>query len=111
MKPRTKQEKRNTARTSAGQAAARELCAGSVMRGSLVTMRRTCGKKSCRCARGALHASLYVSQSAGGKTRMAYIPAECVRAVREWIRRYQRVRTLMERMSEQAWRALARRKV
>ena len=41
------------------------------MRGSLVTMRRTCGKKSCRCARGALHESLYVSQSAGGKTRLA----------------------------------------
>jgi uncharacterized protein YjiS (DUF1127 family) len=58
-----------------------------------------------------LHASLYVSQSAGGTTRMAYIPADCVRAVRAWIRRYQRVRALMERMSEQAWRALARRKV
>jgi len=111
MKPPTKPVKRNAACPAAGQAAARELCAGGVMRGSLVTMHRTCGKKSCRCTRGILHASLYVSQSAGGKTCMAYIPADCVRAVRAWIRRYQRVRALMERMSEQAWRALARRKV
>jgi hypothetical protein len=42
---------------------------------------------------------------------MACIPADCVRAVRAWIRRCQRVRAPMERMSEQAWRALARRKV
>lgn len=111
MKRRGTQAKQGASRPSNGQVAAREVCAGGVMRGSLVTMRRTCGKKSCRCARGALHASLYVSQSSGGKTRMAYVPAECAQAVREWIRRCQRVRTLMERMSEQAWRALARREV
>jgi len=111
MEEPQKRRKRVATRTGADKAAAREMSAGRVMRGSLVTMRRTCGKKSCRCTRGALHASLYVSQSSGGKTRLAYVPAECAQAVREWTRRYQHVRALMERMSEQAWRALARRQV
>ena len=111
MEELTKRKKRAATRTGTDKSAAQELCAGRVMRGSLVTMRRTCGKKSCRCARGALHESLYVSQSSGGKTRLAYVPEECAAAVREWTRRYQRVRALMERMSEQAWRALARRDV
>lgn len=111
MRTKGKQAVRRKPRAAAGEAAVRELCEGGVMRGSLVTMRRTCGKESCRCTRGELHASLYVSQSAGGKTRMAYVPASCAPAVREWTRRYQRVRALMERMSEQAWRALARRDV
>ena len=111
MKKQRKKEERAASRTGADKAAARELCAGRAMRGSLVTVRRTCGKKSCHCTRGALHASLYVSQSSGGKTRLAYVPAECAQAVRQWTRRYQRVRALMERMSEQAWRALARREV
>lgn len=111
MKSRKEAKDTGAACTQAARTAAREVNAGRLMRGNLVTMRRTCGKKTCRCARGELHESLYVSQSAGGRTRMAYVPAECVETVRAWIRRYQRVRARIEQLSEQAWRALARRDV
>ena len=37
---------------------------GRGMRGSVVTMRRKCGGKNCRCTRGELHESLYVGQGA-----------------------------------------------
>ena len=67
MEEPLKRKKRAATRTGADKAAARELCAGRVMRGSLVTVRRMCGKKSCRCTRGALHASLLIRQDIGNR--------------------------------------------
>jgi len=59
--------------------------------------------------RGELHESLYVGQGAEGTTRMAYVPADWKADVTEWVRRHQRVRKLLDRLSERAWRALRRR--
>jgi len=85
------------------------LRAGRVMRGNTVTMRRKCGGKNCRCTRGELHESLYVGQGTEGTTRMAYVPSDWEADVKEWVRRHQRVRKLLDRLSERAWRALRRR--
>ena len=41
-----------------------------LLRGSLVTLRRRCGKPSCRCAVGEqLHETPALSHSEGGRTR------------------------------------------
>jgi hypothetical protein len=54
---------------------------GSMIRGSLYEMRRRCGNPRCRCARGQLHASWYLSRREKGHTRLSYIG----RAVPEWL--------------------------
>jgi len=44
-------------------------------RGSLVTLRRKCGKPSCRCAKGEGHPAKYLSMKESGKTRLVYVGA------------------------------------
>ena len=36
-----------------------------LVRGTIITMKRTCGNPNCRCARGEKHVSLYLSRSEG----------------------------------------------
>jgi hypothetical protein len=56
--------------------------------GYLFMMRRRCGRPGCRCARGRLHLSWYLSRRAEGKTKLSYLG----RVVPEWlgpqVRRY-----------------------
>lgn len=47
---------------------------GKVIKGSLVWLKRECGKVNCRCQRGKKHISLYLSRRYKGKTQMTYIP-------------------------------------
>lgn len=58
--------------------------------GSLFQMRRQCGNPRCKCARGELHASWYLSRRQEGKTKLTYIG----RVVTDWLQkrvgRYQR---------------------
>ncbi len=60
--------------------------------GSLVTVRRKCGKPNCRCAEGEGHLSTYLSTKEEGKTRMVYIPAVCLDTVTQQTRTYRRFR-------------------
>ena len=46
----------------------------NIIRGSLVILKRTCGKPGCKCYRGEKHQSMYLSRSIKGKTNMTYIP-------------------------------------
>lgn len=52
-----------------------------MVRGSLYEMRRRCGNPRCKCARGDLHASWYLSRGEGGRTRLTYIG----RVVPDWL--------------------------
>lgn len=58
--------------------------------GSLFQMRRRCGNPRCKCARGELHASWYLSRRQEGKTKLTYLG----RVVQDWLQkrvgRYQR---------------------
>jgi hypothetical protein len=83
-----------------------------LLRGNLVTMRRQCGKKSCRCQHDpqARHESLYLGVSLQGKHRMVYIPSRWEPAVREWSERYSEVRELLEQISLKCLERLQRRK-
>ena len=71
-----------------------------VIRGSIVTMKRYCGKAGCRCQKGFKHCSLYISQRHAGKTRMIYIPKNSEVSVRRLIDNYRKLKTIMDKMSD-----------
>lgn len=49
--------------------------------GSLYQMHRRCGNPRCKCARGNLHASWYLSRRQEGRTKLTYIG----RIVPDWL--------------------------
>jgi len=82
-----------------------------LIRGSLVTMGRTCGKESCRCAeaKSKRHRALYVAVNVDGKRRMIYVPAAWEGRIREWVDRYGQIRTALEKLSRRCIRRLQSR--
>lgn len=70
-----------------------------ILRGSVVVVKRHCGKPSCRCLKGHKHRALYVSQSQKGKPRLVYIPQRSETEVRQLIRNYRTMKALMEKVS------------
>lgn len=84
---------------------------GGVLRASLVEMKRKCGNKNCRCAKGKLHESLYLSQSKDGKPRMLYVPVELEEKVKEWVKRNKEIKKLLDRLSGINWNNIKERKV
>jgi hypothetical protein len=74
---------------------------GKIIKGSFVILRRTCGKKNCKCyKKGELHTSLYLSQSHKGKTRMIYIPKKHEKEVKEYAKNHKLVLKSLEELSE-----------
>lgn len=68
-----------------------------VVRGSVVTHRRRCGKANCRCADGVeLHDSTVLSYSDGGRTKFVMLPAARVAAVRAAVDRYRAAKARVE---------------
>ena len=59
-----------------------------VLPGSLITLRRKCGKAGCRCATGAAHETPALSYSVAGRTKMLTLSAEEVPAVAAAVARY-----------------------
>jgi hypothetical protein len=90
------------------------LCrAEGLAHGSLVEMKRRCGKPNCRCASDDAfkHSSLYLSQTRNGKTRMIYIPKDLEETVRRWVADFRRASELLEAVSREGWRRIAEKKV
>lgn len=61
-----------------------------VLPGSLITLRRKCGKPTCRCATGALHETPALSYSVAGRAKMLTLRAEEVPAVAAAVARYRK---------------------
>jgi hypothetical protein len=76
------------------------------LRGTLSVRSRPCGKPNCHCARGQLHASLYLVQSRQGKLRQLSIPKQWEDRVRQAVSNYQQMRRLIEEISELEWKRL-----
>ena len=74
-----------------------------VINGSLVTMKRVCGKKGCRCTNGEKHESLYLAFSMKGKRRMIIIPRDRAKKVTAAIEAYQRAKQLQRTLSEECF--------
>lgn len=63
-----------------------------LVKGTVYTLRRKCSKPSCRCARGERHATVVLTASIGGKTRLWTIPQERIEEIRERTEHYRRFR-------------------
>jgi len=68
--------------------------------GSLVFMRRVCGKEGCKCAQGELHPGLCLALRVGDKRKMIYVPQALEATVRRWVSSYQEAWELMEKVSQ-----------
>jgi hypothetical protein len=87
--------------------------ADGLLHGSLIEMARRCGKSSCRCAcdDAARHRSLYLGQTAKGKSVLTYIPVALEPMVRLWTADFLRAADLLEALNVQARVRLASAKL
>ena len=72
--------------------------------GSMYTLRRRCGKPTCHCARGELHASTVLSYRGQGRPQNITPPPEQVSAVQRLTddyRQFRRARTQLLRLQRQ----------
>lgn len=70
-----------------------------LLRGTLHARAITCGKSTCKCARGEKHAYLFLVVSENGKLRQILIPRPRQAAVRQWVEHYQQAQELLEEIS------------
>jgi len=68
-----------------------------ILRGSLITLSRKCGRPSCRCARGELHTTPALSYSVDGVTQMVMLREEERPLVQAALARYHRAQAALER--------------
>jgi hypothetical protein len=79
----------------------------TLLRGSLICLRRKCGRPNCHCAHGQAHASPALSYSQHGKTKILTLPPSCLPEVRAALRRYHQDQQCLERQAEAGLRQLA----
>lgn len=82
-----------------------------MVRGSLVTMSRTCGDKRCKCASGQKHVSLYLNARIGDKRRMVFIPHDMEDMVRTLVSNAKEIDALLEEMSQASLEGLVGAKI
>lgn len=70
------------------------------IRGSLVVMKRACGKLNCRCQKGQKHKAIYLSQSYNGKTRMIYLPQASEDKAHQYVKNYQKIKGILNYVSD-----------
>jgi hypothetical protein len=71
-----------------------------VLRGSLIERFKRCGHAGCKCQQTRGHGPKYylsISQ-AGGRPEMDYIPEELVEQATEYLKNFQKVRQLLEKI-------------
>ena len=83
----------------------------ALLRGTLMTQRRRCGKESCRCAQGELHGPyVYLSVTRPGRRpRMVYVPAELAETVRGHVAAAARLEAVLAEITAINTELLARR--
>ena len=65
--------------------------------GSLVQIRRKCGRSTCRCATdGEKHPAFVLTSKVRGKTKVVYIPVDMVEEVREWVKNHRQIKALFK---------------
>ncbi len=90
-------------RTNSVEAILRER--GPLRKGTLVTVRRKCGKPNCRCTTGQRHTAKYLSVKEQGKTRMIYVPQAAETKVAKQAQRYRglrKARAQLAKMSQES---------
>lgn len=81
-----------------------------MIRGSVVTQRRRCGKPTCHCVDGETrHETTVLSYSQGGRTRTLMLAADEVRAATAAVQRYRAAQAKLEAQGNAGLAALAAR--
>jgi len=81
-----------------------------LLRGSLVSMARTCGKAGCHCQQGEKHVSLYLAVRVANRRKMIYVPPAMEKTVRGWVENGQEVDHLLDFISQQCLHDFLRQK-
>jgi hypothetical protein len=82
--------------------------ADGLIHGSLIQMTRRCGNPHCRCVtKSQKHRSWYLGVTQNRRTRMKHIAKDQEATVRRWIQVYQEVRSLLDQISQEAWKRLS----
>ncbi len=72
---------------------------GHLIRGSLISTGKKCGRKTCACTKGKLHPHSYLSVSSGtGRNRTVYIKPSDAETVRLGIAAYQRAWEILDQL-------------
>ena len=79
----------------------------SVLRGSLIRLRRKCGKPNCHCAQGQPHAAPVLSYSQKGKTNLLTLPPAQLPQIRAALKRYRQGVLRLERQANAGLQRLA----
>ncbi len=82
----------------------------ALLRGSLVRMQRSCGKRGCRCQQGQKHPALCLAIRFGGRRKMIYVPHALEETVCRWVQSGQEVDGLLEAISQQCLKTLLKKK-
>ena len=94
---------------SSGANSDRPLPKEGMLRGSLIELRRRCGKAGCRCREGDPHITPALSYSQKGQTQILTLPAKEVPRVKAGLKRYQQARHSLERQALRGIEGLKRR--
>lgn len=81
-----------------------------LLRGSLITLKRKCGKPSCHCATGEPHETPALSTSVDGVTKIITLRPEDIPQVRQALRRYQKAKTDLDRRARRGLTVLRRQR-
>ena len=81
-----------------------------LLHGTLAPRQRTCGKPTCRCARGQLHVSLYLVRNRQGQLQQLFVPRHWEARVRQAVADYQQLQRLLDEVSEREWKRLRSRR-
>ena len=87
------------------------LSRAALVRGTLSERKKSCGKPSCHCAHGEKHRALYLVASEKGKPRQLYIPHELEAEARQCVETYQKIRELLEELSQLYWKKVKKREL
>lgn len=107
MKPRSQ---RPLEERQARSLAVQHVAENPLLRGSLVSMARICGKAGCHCDQGEKHVSLYLAVRLNNRRRMIYVPPAMENTVRGWVENAQEVDRLLEFISQQCLTNFLRQK-
>ncbi|MEI7815427.1 MAG: DUF6788 family protein [Coriobacteriia bacterium] len=82
-----------------------------VIRGTLLERMRSCGKPTCRCAKGGpKHRAVSLALCGKGKLRQLHIPSDWEQRVRQWVDNHRTLRGLLAELSDVYWEKVRHRR-
>lgn len=82
-----------------------------LVRGTLSERAKSCGKPTCRCARGEKHQAFYLVASRKGKLKQLSIPKSIKKRVEDWAETYRKILRLLDELSNMQWERIKKREL